>query len=173
MGRALILLLAAGFGFGCAPSPSAVSTPEGPGGDAGISALRDCATVTSRCAGVGAVRAAAPALCSVTEAGPVCHATRRTVAAGTSSRQAGAVYTERLAAMETGAGICGFHAVSRGGQGFGPGEFAILGIWGTRAGVHQYRRARYLPQPAMAELLDDPARFVQACAALVSRVPGG
>lgn len=143
---------------GSPPTPSGVSRQS-------IDILRTCATVTSSCPGIARLNASIPELCESTTRGAVCTATGKTSRVGTSSRRHGAEYREILAAMDTPTGVCALNAIYNGNV-FGPGEYAILGIWTTRNGIQQYRKASYLRDPAALDNIDTPQAFSEACARL-------
>ena len=132
--------------------------------------LRNCATVTAYCSSVTAIHSRIPELCSETEFGVVCLGVAQTSNYGTSARTKSLFYRETLAAMDTQAGVCALSAIHSGDTAFGPGEFAILGIWSTLNNVQQYRQARYLPTPNAVSALETPQSFGAACQKLSSSI---
>ncbi len=134
----LILLLSA-----CAAVPLIPEPDASRGEPADVAALRDCATITPRCAGMAALQASATGLC----AKMLCFFTnsRETLAA------------EGLPGDE----ICGLRAVRASAQPHG-----IVGIWYIqRDGTRLYRQARFLTRAEVSRIRSKAA-FRAACAAL-------
>lgn len=122
----------------CAPAPEVDRSAEAAG-------LRDCATITHRCAGVAALAARLPEIC----ADGLCFLSH----APPDGR-------EVLGAMDLGGAVCGFRAKA------GTRPVAILGLWTDAAdGTRHYTRARFLG-PGAADTIAAPRAFAAACADL-------